>query len=740
MSLKCLFVFSLLGLALVPHLRAEPATLAAKGVLERLMPHLARQFELRIVAKPDHKDYFRIEGTRGHIVVQAATQPTLLYGVNWYLKYVAHLQVSANGSQLGGDKFILPAPSAPISMPALYPWRYALNENVDGYSAPYWDEERWRHEIDLLAMSGANAVLIECGTDMVLYQTFREAGYADEAIRQWIVQPAHQNWELMGNMCCFGEPISMELLKRRSASAQMIIGMLHSLGITPVLPGYYGIVPDDFTKIKPSAHVIKQGNWVGFVRPGWLDPRDPEFGQLAESFYRHQRNLYGDSTLYDMEVFQEGGTPGDVPVGPAAKKVQDALEQAHPGALWMLMAWGGNPMPELLREIDTGHLLVADIEQGRIPREHRDQEFHGASWLFGGLWEFGGRTTMGAPLSDYAARFPRMASQPGSHIAGTAIFCEGLDTNPFAFDLYTEMAWHEQPVDLVSWTDAYAIRRYGAYDAHAQRAWQILLKTAYSLRADGNLDHGERDAGPESLFNAEPSLTTKHASTWAPDGMRYDPGNFTAAFTELLQVAPALRDTQTYQYDLVDVARQVMANESRAMLPEIDQAYKNKDEAAFARLTAKWLHRMQLQDHLLATNQSFLLGRWLAYVPPWASTPAELARLNYDARSILTTWGDRHASETGLHDYGNRDWAGLTIDYYLPRWRLFFDSVSTDLKTGEAAKKIDWYALGDTWNRSRTRYSEMPRGSAYAAALAIAEDLAITPRSLSADEPALRGR
>ena len=103
MSLKRLFVFSLLGLLLVPNLRAEPETLAAKGVLERLMPHLARQFELRIVAKPDHTDYFRIEGTRGHIVVQAATQPTLLFGVNWYLKYVAHLQASANGSQLGGD-------------------------------------------------------------------------------------------------------------------------------------------------------------------------------------------------------------------------------------------------------------------------------------------------------------------------------------------------------------------------------------------------------------------------------------------------------------------------------------------------------------------------------------------------------------------------------------------------------------------------------------------------------------
>jgi len=740
MSLKRFLAFSLLGLFVAPHLRAEPATLPAQGVLERLMPHLAPQFELRIVAKPDQKDYFRIEGTKGHIVVQAATQPTLLYGVNWYLKYVAHLQVSPNGSQLGGDKLILPGPSAPIEKPVLYPWRFALNETVDGYSAPYWDDQRWQQEIDLLAISGINAVLFQRGTEMVLYQTFHDAGYSDDAIRRWIVQPAHLGWELMGNMCCFGEPISMELLKSRSASAKKLIARMRSLGITPVLPGYYGMVPADFAKYKPNAHVINQGEWVGFARPGWLDPRDPEFGRLAESFYRHQRNLYGDSTIYDMEVFQEGGTPGDVPVGAAAKKVQDALELTHPGALWMLLAWADNPAPELLAGTDTGHLLVNDIEQARIPREDRDREFRGASWLFGGLWEFGGRTTLGGSLYDYAVRFPRMANKPGSHIAGTAISSEGVDTNPFAFELYTEMAWHEQPVDLVAWTDAYAIRRYGAYDAHAQRAWQILLKTAYSLRADGNLDHGERDGGPESLFNAEPSLTTKHASTWAPDALRYDAGDFAVALTELLQVAPALRDTQTYQYDLVDVARQAMANESRAMLPEIDQAFKNKDEAAFARLTARWLHRMQLQDDLLATNQSFLLGRWLAYVPTWASSPDELARLNYDARSILTTWGDRHASETGLHDYGNRDWAGLTADYYLPRWKLFFDSLSTALRTGEPPKKIDWYALGDKWNRSHTPYGATPRGSAYRAARAIAEDLAVAPRSSSGDEPAVPAR
>ena len=302
-----------------------------------------------------------------------------------------------------------------------------------------------------------------------------------------------------------------------------------------------------------------------------------------------------------------------------------------------------------------------------------------------------------------------------------------MDTNPFAFDLYTEMAWHEELVELPAWTDAYAVRRYGAADPHAQRVWQILLNTAYSYRADGDPNHGERDASQESLFNSQPSLSATRASSYSPDLLRYNAEDLKPALTELLEVAPSLRSTETYRYDLVDVARQVMANESRAMLPQIEQAYNTGDRAAFAALTSKWLRRMQLQDQLLATDQFFLLGRWLSYVPAWASSSGELDRLNYDARSILTTWGDRHASETGLHEYGNRDWAGLTADYYLPRWKLYFDSLSASLASGHPPSKIDWFAVGDQWNRSHKTYSATPVGDPYGAALAIAKDLGLSP-------------
>src|SRR6201996_8535565 len=565
-------------------MHAQGSLSAAQAVLQREMPHLAPQIHLSLATgdyagKPDG---FRISGTRGHIQVQAATVPTLLYGVNWYLKYTAHLNVSTNGSRLGSASLRLPAVETPIVKPALYPFRYALNENTDGYTTPYWDFARFQHEIDILALSGFNAILIQRGNDLAVYQAFLDLGYTDAGIRQWITQPAHQNWQWMGNMCCFTEPISLALMQRRAASARRILDQLRALGITPVLPGFWGVVPADFSKHFPGAHVVIQTEpWNGFQRPGWLDPRDPAFARLAAAFYKHQKELFGDTTIYDMETFQEGGGSGDVPVADGARAIQKALNEAHPDALWFMMAWQGNPRKELIDAVDRNRILVADIEQGRVPRETRDQDFKGARWLFGGLWEFGGRTTMGAPLYDYAQRMPRAAMREGSHLSGTALFTEGLDTNPYAFDLYSEMAWHTEPVDLEAWTAQYAERRYGAVDAHAASAWKILLHTSYGYRADGVTNHGVRDAAHESIFNAQPSLTATRTGQWSPDIPRYDPKDLKPALTEMLQVAPSLRAAASDHYDLTDVTRQVLADDARRLLPLIQSAYEAKDIAKF---------------------------------------------------------------------------------------------------------------------------------------------------------------
>lgn len=694
-----------------------------QAVLARLLPQQAQQFELGTLDAANGRERFRITRANGHIKVEGSTPSALLFGVNWYLKYVAHVQISPNGDRLGSAPF--PLPTGVIEQDTPYAYRYALNENVDGYTTAYWDWPRWQREIDVLALSGINAVLIERGMDSVLYQTFRDVGYRDDEIRRWITQPAHQNWQLMGNLCCFNGPIGTALMHRRAESAQQIIARLRELGITPVLPGFYGIVPADFPRRFPAAHVIPQGEWAGFTRPGWLDPRDPLFAKLAAAFYKHQRALFGDSSIYDMEVFQEGGDAGDVPVPEAAREVQKAMLAAHPGARWMMLAWQGNPRQDLLAGVDRQHLLIIDIDHDRVPRDNRQKDFQHAPFLFGGIWEFGGRTTLGANTRNITERLQRLA-RTNANMAGTAVFTEGMDTNPFAYDLFTEMAWRNAPVDLAQWTAAYVRRRYGDADPHALAAWNVLLHTAYDIRIDQVVFNSERDAAQESLFDAQPSLTVNRASNWSPEAMRYSADAFKQALPELLQAAPALRGSETYQYDLVDVARQTLANESRLLLPQIKAAFDAKDRAQFKALTQRWLHYMDLQDQLLATNRFFLVGSWLARVQPWATSGDERARLDYDARSLLTTWGDRKASEgASLHDYGNKDWAGLTRDYYRLRWQAYFQSLDASLRTGTPPAPIDWFALGDAWNRGTQHYSDQPQGNAYGVATRVAQTLGL---------------
>jgi alpha-N-acetylglucosaminidase len=285
------------------------------------------------------------------------------------------------------------------------------------------------------------------------------------------------------------------------------------------------------------------------------------------------------------------------------------------------------------------------------------------------------------------------------------------------------MAWRRAPVDVASWTAAYVRRRYGFADSHALAAWKVLLNTAYDIQIDRVVFNSERDAAQESLFNAEPSLSVNRASNWSPEAMRYDAERFKTALPELLKSAPRLRNIS---YDLVDIARQTLANEGRLLLPQIKAAFDDKDRERFARMTRRWLQLMDLQEQLLATHPAFMVGTWLKYVELWGSTPDERLRLQFDARSILTTWGDRKASQgASLHDYGNKDWAGLTGDYYKVRWQTYFDSLDEQLRTASAAEPIDWFALGDEWNRGTQHYSSQPRVNARLMAARVARELGL---------------
>ncbi|WP_329537026.1 alpha-N-acetylglucosaminidase C-terminal domain-containing protein (plasmid) [Streptomyces sp. NBC_01450] len=727
------------GATLLPHAqgafasggRFDPAP--AVAALRRLVPDHQRQITLRPVTGAG--DRFRVTGRTGQITVEGTSPAVLLTGFHSYLRQAAHASVSWNGEQLDLPR-LLPAPGGEISGSANVPHRFAFNDTNEGYTAPYRHWDAWERELDVLALHGVNAVLVYIGGDAVYYDTFRKLGYSDAEVRAWIPAPAHQPWWLLQNMSGFGGPMSRRLIEERAALAEKVIGRVRELGMTPVLPGYFGTVPDGFTdRHGGDAAIVPQGTWGAFKRPDWLDPRTSAFTEVAAAFYRSQARRFGDSTMYKMDLLHEGGNAGDVPVGDAAKAVETALQTAHPGAVWAILGWQTNPSKAILEAVDKSRMLVVDGLSDRYTTvTDRESDWGGTPYAFGSIWNFGGHTPIGANAPDWVDVYPKWRDKEGSALAGIAAMPEAADNNHAAFALLTDLAWTPGGIDLDDWFAAYAESRYGAADRHAVAAWRTIRDTAYNMtRADSWSE------APDGLFGARPSLGATKAAAWGPESDRYDTTVFDTALTELLRVPATLRAGSAYRYDLADVARQVLSNRSRILLPQIKTAYEAGDRGRFDQLAAVWLDWMRLMDRVLATSEQHLLGTWLADARSWGATGAEKDQLEYDARSIITTWGSRAQSDEGLHDYANREWSGLVGGLYLTRWRTYFDELSAALKKGKEPAAIDWFALEDTWAHRHDAYPVRAAGDAHRLAGLVRDTLAADPHQTTLAASSDRG-
>ncbi|MFD5079327.1 alpha-N-acetylglucosaminidase [Streptomyces sp. NPDC058371] len=718
-----------LGVTVPAHAAESPGegpafdTAPARSALNRLLPGHADQFRLSLLRPAGGRDRFRVTGTTGHIQVSGTTPGVLLTGVHFYLKYVCGAHLAWNGSQLNLPRR-LPAPARPLARDTALPHRFALNDTNDGYTAPYADWAYWEHQIDLLAVHGCNEVMVVAGTEAVYHRVLKDFGYSDAEARAWLPAPSHQPWWLLQNLSGYGGPLSPELIARRAALGRRICGRLRELGMAPVLPGYYGHVPKGFVERNGGdAHVVPQGVWHGFERPDWLDPRTDAFAAVAESFYRHQRDVFGKAAHFKMDLLHEGGTAGDVPVPAAARGVETALRTAHPGATWVILGWEANPLPALLDAVDKKKMLIVDGVSDRYTSvTDRERDWGGTPYAFGTIPNFGGRTTIGARAHLWNEKFFAWRDKADSALAGTAFLPEATDRDPAAFELFSELAWSPARIDRAAWFSSYADFRYGRRDSHARAAWRALHDTAYQQRAV------ERSDPHDSLFCARPDLAANRAAEYAPHALTYDPGRFDAAFAGLLGVSGNLRGSAAYRYDLVDVARQALAHRSRQYLPQLKAAYDRKDLGTFKTLAALWLRLMQLSDDITGTHPAFLLGPWINDARLLATNDDERAEFERTAKVLITVWGGRATSDAGdLHEYGNREWNGLVADFYLPRWRKWLDALQDALATGTPPAAVDWFAFEEPWTLERKDYPLRPVGDPHRTAARIRDVLSHAP-------------
>ena len=132
-------------------------------------------------------------------------------------------------------------------------------------------------------------------------------------------------------------------------------------------------------------------------------------------------------------------------------------------------------------------------------------------------------------------------------------------------------------------------------------------------------------------------------------------------------------------------------------------------------------------DELLATRPEFLLGNWLEDARRWGTTDAERDRLEWNARRVLTLWGNG----TVLRDYACRQWSGMLSGFYLKRWELFYRHLDEALAAGkpfdEKAFASEMFELEKAWSGLHDRYPRQPRGDSIAASRAGSGPSTATP-------------
>lgn len=694
----------------------QPAT---NAFVQRIIPRHASQIVVEALpnaAQSDSsgKEAFEIESRGNKIVLRGNTGVAIGSALYYYLREYAHCQITWNGTNLNLPK-TLPKIPAKVRKTSPYEYRYYMNYCTFSYTMSWWDWSRWEKEIDWMTLHGINMPLAITGQEYTWYTVYKEMGFSDEDLRAFFSGPAYFGWFWMGNLDAWGGPLPMSWINSHRELQEKIVKREREMGMKPVLPAFTGHVPPAFKKRFPNAK-LKQTNWTnGFADTYILDSEDPMFAEIGKKFLEKQTQLFGTDHLYSADTFNENEPPSDEPefLGKLSARVFEGMKSADPKAIWVMQGWlfysdrkfwHAPQIKALLDAVPNEHMILLDLATEIEPVWKRTEAFYGKPWIWNMLHNFGGNISLFGRIEGVASG-PAQAlhDAKSGQMKGIGLTMEGIEQNPVLYELMTDHTWRDTEISLDNWLTDYVRNRYSNTDAHAMQAWQILKKTVYNGKAI-------RD-GAESIIAARPTLDS--ATRWTKTTLNYPAADLLPAWDELIKAIPTCRKSSGFQYDVVDVSRQVLANYALPLQRKFVNAYRRKDAAAFAKYSQEFLVLIDDLDGLLATRKDFLLGPWIADARRWGTNDAEKALFERNARDLITLWGDK---DNPLHEYSCRQWSGLLSDFYKPRWEQFFQQANQALKNGQeldkqafeqAIREWEW-----KWVNTQKSFPTEPRGNA----------------------------
>lgn len=685
----------------------QSETQAAAALARRILPRLSSS--IRFVYIPSDRDHFVLEMCGDELQIAGNSAVSMAFGLNCYLRDYCRITVTWYRRDKIDEPKRLPIVVGRIEREARVENRFFLNYCTYGYSLNWWQWDEWEHFIDWMALNGVTMALATTGQEAVWQRVWRQFGLDDETIRNYFTGPSYLPWHRMANIDTWHGPLPQSWIDGQLELQQRIVARERELGIQPIFTSFTGHVPKALKQFFPDADIKRLNPWTSFEKPYnsyYLNPAEPLFNRIQQAYMQEQRRLFGESSIYGVDPFNELNPPSWDPeyLARAARLTYESITRFDKNAVWLQMAWvfyhkRKDWTPERLKAylcaVPEGKLLMLDYYCDKVELWRSTESFYGQPFIWSYLGNFGGNTMLAGDMKDVSRKLDRAYVEAGCNFVGIGCTLEGLDVNPFMYEYVLDRAWIRVYNDA-EWIDRLADRRSGCVDTHYRQAWQILYDKVYRASS------GNRSAA----VCARPNLESR--SKWSSTHTDYDNRDLLMAWEQLTFARP--KRTPSSRFDCVNIPRQCLENYFGGLNKQCIAAYRNGDRDGVVRLSSRLLELLDDIDLLVATDTYFLLGKWISDARRMGTTPAEKDYFEYDARNILTTWGGRGYS---LNDYANRTWSGLVSGYYKERWKRFYDRLQSGGKLDEESLLQELQDFEWEWVGQKERFAERPRGDAY---------------------------
>lgn len=642
----------------------------ALKVINNTFPEISNKLVIKSIDKMDGRDQFTQQIKDGKLVVEGSSGVAVCRGVYDFIKNNNYGTYSWSGRREQIPASLTGSKINRVTSPVEH--HFYFNVVTYGYTMPYWDWNRWEKEINYMALHGIDMPLALVANESISARVWKKLGLTDEQISAYFVGPAHFPWMRMGNISGIDGPLPQTWHEDQIELQHKILKKMRGLGMKPICPAFAGFVPKEIKNIYPEAEIVET-HWGGAFNNWMVIPKTELFSKIGTMFIEEWEKEFGKNIYYladsfnEMEIpFPEIGTKERYDLlADYGEILYHSIKNANSEAVWVMQGWmfgyqryiwEPRTLEALCSRVPDDKMLLLDEAVdynkhfwGNGYNWDYYKGFFNKPWVYASIPNMGGKTGMTGVLEFYAnGHLAALKSKNKGRLSGFGMAPEGIENNEVIYELITDAGWRSDSVDLDKWLHNYSVQRYGECKPTLDSAWKYLTRSVYGTFTDH----------PRYNWQLRPGLVRKGTINASDEMYRA---------IELFAEG-AVNNSELYKADLAEFTAAYLGGKMELLIMAIESAYAMGETENAAKMENRFFELAYALDRILESHPTQKLSNWIEFARKHGATKELADYYEKNARRIVTIWGPP------VDDYSARIWAGLIRDYYIPRWKRYFES------------------------------------------------------------------